>query len=56
MMTAYRSLGWDIQDFPNTYDYYHNVISLPLRTLLTDDDVTYVCETLKTVVGAMKEC
>lgn len=56
MMTAYRSLGWDIQDFPNTYDYYHNVISLPLHTLLTDDDVNYVCETLKTVVGEMKEC
>ena len=43
MMTAYRNLGWDIKDFPNTYDYYFNEITLPLHTLLTDEDVDYVC-------------
>ncbi len=56
MMTAYKALGWDIQDFPNTYDYYHNLITLPLHTLLTDDDVEYVCETLKFVVKELKVC
>lgn len=50
MMSAYKALGWDIQDFPNTYDYYHNLITLPLHTLLSDDDVEYVCETLKEVI------
>ncbi|MCI8599773.1 MAG: DegT/DnrJ/EryC1/StrS family aminotransferase [Lachnospiraceae bacterium] len=50
MMTAYKILGWDIKDFPNTYDYYHNVFSLPLHTLLSDEDVEYVCETLKKVI------
>ncbi len=49
MMTAYRALGWDILDFPNAYDYYHNLISLPLHTLLSDEDVEYVCEVLMTV-------
>ena len=43
MMTAYRQLGWDIKDFPNSYDYYSNLITLPLHTLLTDEDVEYVC-------------
>ena len=52
MMTAYKALGWDIKDFPNSYDYYHNLISLPLHTLLTDEDVEYVCEALR---GAIKE-
>ena len=47
MMTAY---GSDCSNYPNSYDYYHNLISLPLHTLLTDEDVAYVCETLKKVV------
>ena len=50
LMTAYKNFGWDINDFPNTYDYYHNLISLPLHTRLTDDDVTYVLEKLETVI------
>lgn len=50
MMTAYKTLGWNIKDFPNTYDYYHNLIALPLHTILTDEDVRYVCRTLKKVV------
>ena len=50
MMTAYKALGWDIKDFPNTYDYYHNLITLPLHTLLSDEDVDYICATVKNVV------
>ncbi|MBR6960037.1 MAG: DegT/DnrJ/EryC1/StrS aminotransferase family protein [Clostridiales bacterium] len=50
MMTAYKGLGWDINDFPNTYDYYHNLISLPLHTKLSDDDVSYITGTLETVL------
>ena len=50
MMTAYKNLGWDISNFPNAYDYYHNLISLPLHTLLSDDDVEYVCLVLKKVL------
>lgn len=50
MMTAYKALGWNINDFPNAYDYYHNLISLPLHTLLSDEDVEYVCGTLKEIV------
>ena len=53
MMTAYRSMGWDIKDFPNTFDYYENLISLPLHTLLTDDDIDTVCETLKNVMAEL---
>ncbi|MCI9452654.1 MAG: DegT/DnrJ/EryC1/StrS family aminotransferase [Dorea sp.] len=50
MMTAYKALGWDIKDFPNAYGYYRNLITLPLHTLLSDEDVSYVCENLKDVV------
>ena len=51
MMTAYKKLGWDIKDFPNAYDYYCNLITLPLHTLLSDEDVEYVCESFRDVVG-----
>lgn len=54
MMSAYKVLGWDINDFPNTYDYYHNLITLPLHTLLSDADVNYICEILKSVVKKYK--
>lgn len=47
MMTAY---GKDCSAYPNAYDYYHNLITLPLHTLLSDEDVTYVCQTLRAVV------
>ena len=47
MMTAY---GKDCSGFPNSYDYYKNLITLPLHTLLSDEDVEYVCETLRDVV------
>ncbi len=47
MMTAY---GKDCSDYPNAYDYYHNLITLPLHTLLSDEDVEYVCEVLKSVM------
>ena len=50
MMTAYKALGWDIKDFPNSFDYYRNLISLPLHTLLLDDDVEYVCEVLRSTL------
>lgn len=50
MMTAYKALGWDIKDFPNAYHYYENLITLPLHTKLTDDDVAYVVENFREVV------
>ena len=50
MMTAYKKLGWDIKDFPNAYDYYKNLITLPLHTLLSDEDVEYVIHNYKQVI------
>lgn len=50
MMTAYKKLGWDIRNFPNAYDYFSNLISLPLHTRLSDEDVAYVLEQFRVVV------
>ncbi|MEH2948255.1 DegT/DnrJ/EryC1/StrS family aminotransferase [Sporofaciens sp. JLR.KK001] len=51
MMTAYKKLGWNIKDFPNAYDYYENLITLPLHTKLTNEDVDYIIKNYKEVVS-----
>ena len=42
MMTAYHALGFDIKDFPEAYEMYHNELTLPLYSRLTDEQVEYV--------------
>lgn len=44
MMTAYKRMGWKIEDSPNAYKMFVNEITLPLHTLLTDEEVGYVIE------------
>lgn len=51
MMTAYKDLGYDIKDYPNAYDMYKNEITLPLNTVLTDEQVEYVIKCVKEVLG-----
>jgi len=53
MMTAY---GADCSAYPNAYDYYHNLITLPLHTLLSDEDADYVCRMLRKAVEEVKGC
>lgn len=50
MMTAYKNMGWDIKNFPNAYAYYENLITLPLHTKLSDEDVEYIIENFKAIV------
>lgn len=50
MMTAYKNLGFKIEDYPNAYKYYENEISLPLHTKLSDEDITYIIENFIEVV------
>ena len=42
MMTAYKSLGFDIANYPNAYNQYRNEIKLPLHTRLSDEEIEYV--------------
>ena len=44
MHTAYKNLGFDIQNFPNAYAHFAHEITLPLHTNLTDEQVDYVIE------------
>lgn len=44
MHTAYKKLGFNIEDYPNAYNHFANEITLPLHTCLTDEDVEYVID------------
>ena len=50
LLTAYKNLGFDINDYPNSYKNYENEISLPLYSKLTDEEVDYIIENFKEVV------
>ncbi len=50
LLTAYKTMGFDISDYPNAYNRFINEISLPLHTKLTDEEVTYVIDTYKAIL------
>lgn len=42
MMTAYKTLGFDIVNYPNAYEMFKNEVTLPLNTKMTDEMIEYV--------------
>ena len=55
MHTAYKKLGFSIQDYPNAYDYYHNEVTLPLYSRLTDEEADYVVGTLQHLIKELPD-
>lgn len=53
MLSAYKNLGFDINDYPNAYNQFINEITLPLHTKLSDEDVTYVIDNFKEIVSCL---
>ena len=53
MMTAYKAIGYDIKDFPNAYEQYHNEITLPLHTRLSDEDIDYVISNFIEIISSL---
>lgn len=51
MMTAYKSMGFDIANYPNAYNQYCNEVTLPLHTRLTDEDVEYVISNFVNIIS-----
>ncbi|QGU96005.1 aminotransferase class I/II-fold pyridoxal phosphate-dependent enzyme [Clostridium bovifaecis] len=46
MFTLYKSLGYNMEDYPNAYAQYANEITLPLYSILTLEDAEYVANEL----------
>lgn len=57
MMTAYHSMGFEITDYPNAYDFYKNEITLPLYSKLTDEQIDYmIAKVTGLLKGLRSEC
>lgn len=54
MHSAYKNLGFKMEDYPNAFDMYKNEITLPLHTLLTNEDIEYVVGRLKESINDLK--
>lgn len=50
MMTAYKKIGFSIENYQNAYNQFANEITLPLHTKLTDEEVEYVIEQYSRIV------
>ena len=46
LLSVYSNIGYNIVDYPNAYQIYQNVVSLPLHYNLTFEDVDYICDNL----------
>ena len=53
MMTAYKALGFNIEDYPNAYHLFENEVTLPLHTRLTDEDVEYVINNFCDIISKL---
>ena len=51
LLTAYRTLGFKMEDYPQAYAQFQNEVTLPLHTLLSDEDVDYVCAAYRTAIA-----
>lgn len=51
MMTAYKALGFDINDYPNAYEMFKNEITLPLNTKMTDEMQEFVIKNFIEIIS-----
>ena len=47
LLSAYKNMGFSIEDYPNAYALFENEITLPLHTKLTDEEAAYVIDTFR---------
>ena len=47
MLTAYKNMGFDINNYPNAYHLFENEVTLPLHNLLSDEDLEYIIKKVK---------
>lgn len=50
LLSAYKNLGFKIEDYPNAHEMFKNEITIPLHTLLKDEEIDYITETYNKIV------
>lgn len=46
MLTLFKDLGYNIDDYPVAYNNYSREISLPIYPQLTDEQIDFICESV----------
>ena len=54
MMTYFKSVGYDIADYPKTFKHYQNEISLPIYNGLSEAQVSYTIEQVLSAYNEIK--
>ncbi len=55
LLTAYKNLGFKIEDYGNAYEMFSNEITLPLHTCLSDEQVQFVTDTFKSAYAGIRQ-
>ncbi|MBQ7059502.1 MAG: DegT/DnrJ/EryC1/StrS family aminotransferase [Firmicutes bacterium] len=50
MLTAYKNLGFRMENYPNAYEHFRNEITLPLFSKLTDEQVDTILDAFVEIV------
>lgn len=53
MQPLYRRLGYSVEDCPNAFAMYENLVTLPLFSKMTDDELEYTSTSLKSVLDSL---
>ncbi|WP_459129355.1 DegT/DnrJ/EryC1/StrS family aminotransferase [Guggenheimella bovis] len=53
LFTAYKNLGFKMEDYPESFKQYENVLTLPLHTLLTEEQTDYI---IKSFLESYHDC
>ena len=53
LFTAYRDLGFKVEDYPNAVSFFNSTVSLPLFDSMTGEQVEYVARLLLELLGEL---
>lgn len=53
MLTAYKDLGFKLDDYPNAFKYFTNTLTLPLHTILSNDEISYIIKSFNDLVESL---
>ncbi len=51
LLTVFKNLGYDIKDYPNSYNQYKSEISLPIYPQLGDNEINFITSVVNNAVN-----
>lgn len=51
LLKAYKDLGFDIEEYPNSYNMFKNEVTLPLNSLLSLEEIKFISANLNKIIN-----